>query len=104
MPVADSLRFDFGDGVSALDRTMRAITMMADGAIQLLESMGWRRRSIGMEVLELDPLPCWVTLNGRRVYELTVVPRNDGVIDVRGEWVGDGGPPPPTAIDRLMGR
>ena len=97
----DSLKIDFGDGVSALDRTMRSITMLADGAIQRLIELGWNRKSINLEISSEDPLPCWVTLRKKRVYEVKLVPYEDGRLIVHGEWIGD--PPSPGIIDKFMG-
>lgn len=99
---AEYLKFDFSDMHSALDRTMRSITMIADGAIQRLMSLGWDRKSIGIESVGGEPLPCWVTLKGNRKYEIRLIRYDDGRIVIQGEWID--GPYPPGVIDRIMGR
>ena len=99
--MAEELKIDFGDGVSALDRTMRTITMIADGAIGHLLSLGWRRGSVNLEIGE-DPLPCWVTLRKRRVFEIKLVKHEDtNIIVIEGEWLEK--VEKPGIIDRFMG-
>lgn len=101
--MADELKIDFGDGVSALDRTMRAITMIADGAIGRLLSLGWKRESINLQIPEDDPLPCYITLPvKKRVFEIKAVKYDDGRIVIQGEWID--GPKGPGLLDRFWGR
>lgn len=109
LPKASVTPFDKEDGYGAgpsdeefmLDRTMRSIVMIADGAIQRLLALGWNRKSVNLEIDESDPLPCWVTLRRKRVYEVKLVRYDDGRIVVQGEWIS--GPPSPGIIDKFMG-
>lgn len=82
------------------DRINRAIVIAARGAIERLLSLGWRRSSIRIEIPE-DPLPCWVRLRKRRVFEIRLVPEADGRIHLQGEWIDS--VLPPTFLDRFMG-
>lgn len=83
----DVLKVDFGDGVSAVDRTMRAITMTLDGAIGELLKLGWTRRRVNLEMNPEDPLPCFVTLKKRRVFRVWAETAEDGRVSIRGEWL-----------------
>jgi hypothetical protein len=96
----DVLKIDFGDGVSALDRTLRSITMIADGAIGRL--LGWTRKTVNLEIPADDPLPCYVTVRRKRVFEIKPVKYDDGSIVIQGEWIA-GSPRKPTMIDRFWG-
>lgn len=96
-----TLKVDFGDGVSALDRTMRAIVMIADGAISHLTEMGWLRKSVNLEINQEDPLPCWVKLRKKRVFEIEYFVGPEGQLKIRGYWLID--VKPPGVIDRFMG-
>ncbi len=105
------MTIDFGDGVSALERVMRSITMAADGAIQRLVGLGWKRDLIDIELPD-DPIPCWVTLRGKRIYEITLTRHDDDRISIHGEWLVE--PTAPVApepvvpkrgiISRILGR
>ena len=98
-----ALRIDFGDAASTLDRTMRAITMVADGAMGSIVALGWNRRVVSIKMDRSDPLPCWVTLKGKKVFEISIGRGEDGTISIQGNWIGEG-LPSPKLIDRLMGR
>lgn len=95
------LTIPFGDGVSALDRTMRAITMIADGALGRLADLGWTRKTVNLEVNPDDPLPCWVCVKKRRVFEINAVKYDNGSIQIQGNWID--GPLKPGIIDRFWG-
>jgi hypothetical protein len=82
------------------DRINRAIVIAARGAIERLLSLGWRRSSVRIEIPE-DPLPCWVRLRKRRVFEIRLVPYDDGRIHLQGEWIDSVAPP--TFLERFMG-
>lgn len=82
------------------DRINRAIVIAARGAVERLLSLGWRRSSIRIEVPD-DPLPCWIRLRKRRVFEIRLVPEADGRIHLQGEWIDS--VLPPTFLDRFMG-
>jgi len=84
------------------DRINRVIVVMLRAVIESLLSLGWRIRSVTLEVPEEDPLPCWVLLRGRRVFEVRLVPYDDGRIQVQGEWIAP--TPAPSLIDRMMRR
>lgn len=97
----DDDRFDKADEAALNnDRINRSIVIAARGAIERLLSLGWRRSSIKIEVPD-DPLPCWVKLRKRRVFEIRLVPEPDGRIHLQGEWIDS--VLPPTFLDRFMG-
>jgi hypothetical protein len=83
------------------DRINRAIVITARAAIEKLLSLGWRRSSIRLEIPKDDPLPCWVSLRKRRVFEIRLVPYDDGRIQLQGEWID--ATPAPTFLDKFMG-
>ncbi len=93
------------DGLTELelsaDRANQAIVMAAKGAIDRLLDLGWKRRSIGLEIPTDDPLPCWVTLRKRRVFQISLVPYEDGSTHMQGEWVD--AVRAPTITERFMG-
>ena len=97
----EHLKVDFGDGVSALDRTMRAITMIADQAVGRLLDMGWSRKTVNLQIDPNDPLPCYVTVRKKRVFEIKFVKYENGDLAVQGEWID--GPHKPGIIDRFWG-
>lgn len=88
--MADDLRIQFGDGVSALDRTMRGITMMVDGAMQEIVALGYDRDKDGINVAEADVvgdgmLPWWgVSFRGRIVFEISIT---TDPLTVVGTWL-----------------
>src|SRR5438046_315058 len=86
-----TISVDFGDGVSALSRTMRTITMIASEAIQTLTGVGWDRDMMSLEIPE-DPMPCWLCLCGKRVFIIDLI-NHDGKIVISGKWL-DGIPVP----------
>lgn len=99
----DHMTFDFGDGVSALDRLMRSIVMMTDGAIGKLIAQGYRRDvDIFVKVHE-DGMPLWIDVAGERVFtvETTVT---DGRITVQGRWLQEVKPRRRGIIARLLGK
>ena len=96
----DVLKVDFGDGVSAVDRTMRAITMALDGAIGELLKLGWTRRTVNIEMDMQDPLPCHVTLKRKRVFRVWAETLDDGRVSIRGEWLQP--PKGPSIIERMF--
>jgi hypothetical protein len=79
------MTIDFGDGVSALDRLMRSIVMMTDGAINTLMDMGYSRDDITINV-HGDGLPLWIDLKGQRVFLIESSTENDIVV-VKGNWI-----------------
>lgn len=83
------------------DRLNRAIVVIARAAIEKLLSLGWRRSSIRLEIPPDDPLPCWVMLRKRRVFEIRLVPYDDGRIQLQGEWID--ATPAATVLDKFMG-
>lgn len=85
--MSDELRINWGDGVSAIDRTMRTIVMAADGVIGSMVEMGWRRESINIKVDQDNPLPCWVTLRGKKVFEIKPEISRDGGLLIVGHWL-----------------
>ena len=89
------------DSEFMVDRTLRSISSIAEGAIQRLVSLGWNRSSIEFRVPD-DPLPCWVVLCGTPLYEIRLVPYDDGRVYVQGEWLEE--PHVPGVIDRIMNR
>jgi hypothetical protein len=98
--VTDRMKIDFGDGVSGLDRTLRAITLIAGEAISRLEELGWTRKSINLDIPD-DPLPCYVTVRKKRVFEIKYIKYDDGRIEIQGEWID--GPHKPGIIDKFWG-
>jgi hypothetical protein len=111
-----TLLIDYGDGVSALDRSMRSITMATDGAIQRLVSLGWERSKIDIELDGIDPIPFWITVSGTRAYHVDLTIHDEGRrIVIVGEWLEGFPIAPPTElsapsirepgfIDRILGR
>lgn len=87
--MADELKIDFGDGVSALDRANRAIVLMLDGAIAELIELGYRRDfdHITLTVDPQDPMEGpGVLVRGELVYALSFV-NEGGIISIQGHWV-----------------
>ncbi len=95
--MAEDLRIQFGDGVSALDRTMRGITMMVDGAIQEVVGLGYDRDDDGINVTtpddgtsvlypdEIGALPTWgVSFRGTTAFEISIEP---APLTVVGRWI-----------------
>lgn len=97
----DVIKVDFGDGVSAVDRTMRAITMAADGAVGELLNLGWTRKSVNLQIDSDNPLPCYVTLRKRPVFRIVAKAEDDGRITIQGEWLET--PKGPGILDRWRG-
>jgi hypothetical protein len=97
----DVMHLDFGDGVSALDRVMRSITMMMAGAIAELETLGYDRNKdeIDVELPEGDEAQWHVKFRGRRIFTVEI-DRSDG-ISVEGRWTQK--PSKKTLRDRIFG-
>jgi len=86
--VSDGLKVQFGDGVSAVDRTSRAIVMLTAQALDHLKGLGYvRGRHVEVDIHQ-DGLPVWVTLKGRRAFEIDFALGDDlpGLIVV-GRWL-----------------
>lgn len=85
--MADELKIDFGDGVSALDRANRAIVLMLANAITRLEELGYDRTfdHITISVTE-DERPC-VQMRGELVFDIDFAP-GEGAISIQGVWQG----------------
>jgi len=82
------LKVDYGDGVSALDRTLRSIVMIADAAVKDLESFGYKRGRGGIEIVP-DPaegFPVYVHLDGQEVFIVTYAVE-DGSLIIKGKWL-----------------
>lgn len=105
-PKSSELKIDWGDGVSAIDRTMRAIVLMIGEAIEVLVRGGTDRDDI---TIESDPdgvtLPAYVLLKGKRVFEVGFAPGVDGLVQIDGHWIGDAGPKKKRSVwDIIRGR
>lgn len=92
------IRFDDDD---ALGRTMRAIVMVADNAIGELIDLGWTRKTVTLEVDSENPLPCWVKIRKRRVFEINIEQGLDSSVSIRGVWLEQ--PKAPGVIDKFWG-
>ena len=81
--MSDALKVPYGDGVSAIARTSRAIVLLTAQALEMLCEMGYRRGR--HTAVETDPegMPVWVTLGGRRAYEVDFV-LDEGTVSARG--------------------
>jgi hypothetical protein len=84
--MSDELKIDFGDGVSALDRTLRAVVFMIDGAIGELIKLGYRRDLDHITVVMPDDGLPGLEMRGERVYEVLAVPVPP-VVSIQGHWV-----------------
>jgi hypothetical protein len=82
----DRMTFDFGDGVSALDRLMRSIVMMTDGAIGTLVDAGYERDTDFSVHVHEDGIPLWIDLKNKRVFLIETVV-SDGQVSVHGKWL-----------------
>ncbi len=89
MSSSDNLKIDFGDGVSALDRAMRSIVMIADSAISELLEMGYDRDKddITIDSDPDDPLPMFIRFRNKKVFRMNIVKEDDGRICFIGEWL-----------------
>lgn len=96
----ERLRIDFAEGVGALDRTMRAITMIAREALDRLLELGWTRNTVNLKIDPTDPLPCYITLRRKRVFVIEFVSR-DGSVEIVGRWLKE--PSAPGIIDKFWG-
>ncbi len=97
----DGIQIDF-QGDDALGRTMRTIIMIADGAISTLVDLGWTRNAVRLIIDQKDPLPCWVTIRKKKVFEIRLTTDPDGGrISVDGIWLEH--PRAPGIIDRFWG-
>lgn len=89
----DGLRVDFGDGVSALERTSRSIVMIVGQAVDQLVQAGYGRDDIEITIHE-EGLPLRIRLLNEDVFELAES-TTDGVIAIRGTWLRNVGPKKP---------
>ncbi len=103
MPDKDVMHLDFGDGVSALDRVMRSITMMMAGAIADLETLGYDRNKdeIDCEIPEeqSESAQWHVRFRGRRIFTVEI-DRTDG-LSIAGRWTQK--PTKKTMRERIFG-
>lgn len=83
--VAPTMKIDFGDGVSALDRTLRTIVLMASQAADHLNSLGYVRQEDYTLHVHDDGIPIWIQIGKRKVYEITYYV-DDGQIYLHGDW------------------
>lgn len=68
--MSDGLKVQFGDGVSAVDRTSRAIVLLTSQALDHLVGLGYvRGKHTDIEIHE-EGLPVWISLKGRRAFEI----------------------------------
>jgi hypothetical protein len=82
------LRVDWGDGVSALDRTQRAIVMATDAAIGRLLGLGYRRSEIEIRQVDGDqPVVVELALYGEAVYRVMFIVDPRGPLGLVGQWV-----------------
>lgn len=84
----DGLKIDFGDGVSALERTMRTIVLMTSQAIARLEEAGYVRTEDYKLCVHEDGIPIWIELSGKRVWE-TTASVSEGQVLVAANWLVD---------------
>lgn len=80
------LRFNYGDGVSAIDRSQRAIVMLMDGAIGQAGEAGYSRDEMQIEG---DGLPLSLVIRGRHVYTIDIRRVGDTGVNLFGRWMGD---------------
>ncbi len=89
--MGEGIRVPYGDGVSAVDRTSRAIVLLTAQALRELVVRGYRReRHTKLEVHE-EGLPIWVTVNGERSFvidfELDESAMRMQGLTVQGRWL-----------------
>lgn len=83
--IAPTMKIDFGDGVSALDRVMRTIVLMVAQATTQLDTLGYvRQKDYSLHVHE-EGIPIWIEIKGQKVYEITYYV-DDGQIYLSGDW------------------
>jgi hypothetical protein len=81
------MKVDYGDGVSALDRTLRSIVMITDAAVKDLESLGYKRGRGGIEIVPaIEGFPVYVHLDGQEVFIVTYGV-DDGSLVIKGKWL-----------------
>lgn len=81
------MKVDYGDGVSALDRTLRSIVMITDAAVKDLESLGYKRGRGGIEIAPaIEGFPVFVHLDGQEVFTVTYGVE-DGSLVIKGKWL-----------------
>lgn len=81
----DDLKIKWGDGVSALDRTIRALTLLIDGAMADLIALGYRRDEDMITIVTEgdEHFPTWVSMRGERLFEVNFVVEEPSVEDGR---------------------
>ena len=83
----DKMKVDYGDGVAALDRTLRAIVLITDAAIKRLEGLGYHRGEGGIEIVPApDGFPIYVHLDGQSIFTVCYG-LEDGNLVVQGKWL-----------------
>ena len=83
----EMMKVDYGDGVSALDRTLRSIVLITDAAVKSLESLGYKRGEGGIEIVPaIDGFPVFIHLDGREVFSVTYGV-DDGSLVIKGKWL-----------------
>lgn len=89
--MGDHIEIDWGEDAAA--RSSRSIIMMVDAAIECLTNKGYRRLEDRIEIdMDLDdPLPTYLKLRGRRVFQVEIVVdefiSGEGKIMIRGRWL-----------------
>lgn len=96
---SDILKIDYGTGdvPTALARVSRAIILMVHQAITQLTDLGWDRMKHRINIVSDpdEPLPTYVTLLGKNVFEIvvTITTDNSIPISVEGRWIKKPGRP-----------
>lgn len=85
------MKVPFGDGVSAIDRTSRAIILLTAQALDHLRTLGWRRGRHTRIDPHPDGMPIWIVVGEERVFEIdfaldTETMQAHGLI-VAGRWL-----------------
>lgn len=83
--IAPTMKIDFGDGVSALDRVMRTIVLMIAQATSQLDELGYLRgRDYSIHVHD-EGIPIWIEMKKKKVFEI-VYHVDDAQIYLNGDW------------------
>src|SRR5574337_795326 len=87
----EGIRVAYGDGVSAIDRTGRAIILQTAQALRELLVRGYRRERHTRIEMHESGLPVWVTVNGERTFvidfELDESVMKVQGLTVQGRWL-----------------
>lgn len=86
------LRVDFVDdlsGIPAVDRVHRAVVIAMREAMDRLETLGWRRDEMEIDVEVSSPLLACLGLRKRRVFRVEEATGAGGVLSVVGRWEGE---------------